>query len=97
MVLEFLEPAFKEFNDTIEFYELQYEGLGIRFKKEFDTAINSIIKHPSAWLKESNNTRRFLLKTFPYKIVYLIDDNKIVIIAVANTHRKPFYWIDRIG
>jgi len=40
--------------------------------------------------------RRFLFTCFPYSLFYGIDENTIVVIAVANQHREPEYWADRI-
>jgi hypothetical protein len=40
--------------------------------------------------------RRSLLARFPYTIVYGIDAQTIIVIAVAHTHREPRYWIDRL-
>jgi len=40
--------------------------------------------------------RRFLFTRFPYSFVYGIDEETIVVIAVAHQRRKPDYWSDRI-
>jgi mRNA-degrading endonuclease RelE of RelBE toxin-antitoxin system len=31
---------------------------------------------------------------FPYGIVYEIQKDEIVIIAIANLHREPDYWME---
>lgn len=95
MRIEFSAIAYEEFKNAIEFYDLLEKGLGLRFKDEVDDSLKRILKYPEAWQKETESTRRFLLKRFPYKIVYFVESERIVIIAVAHTHRKPFYWIDR--
>ena len=33
---------------------------------------------------------------FPYGVMYGIDEDTIIVIAVAHLHRDPRYWIDRI-
>jgi plasmid stabilization system protein ParE len=40
--------------------------------------------------------RRFLFTRFPYSLIHGIDEETIVIIAVAHQHREPRYWADRI-
>ena len=40
--------------------------------------------------------RRCLVKDFPYGIVYQIREYEVFIITVANLHRKPNYWIERL-
>ncbi len=43
------------------------------------------------------NTRRILLKRFPYAVIYLPLHNKIVVIAVMHQRRRPDYWKTRIS
>ena len=33
---------------------------------------------------------------FPYSLVYGIDEETVVVIAVAHLHREPRYWVDRL-
>jgi len=40
--------------------------------------------------------RRFLFSRFPYSLIYGLDQETIVVIAVAHQHREPRYWADRI-
>jgi len=40
--------------------------------------------------------RRCLLSRFPYGIIYGVDSETIIVVAVAHLHREPRYWIDRI-
>lgn len=40
MTIEFLPLAKSELDDAVEYYELQYLGLGARFKEESKTTIN---------------------------------------------------------
>ncbi len=35
-----------------------------------------------------------LLHKFPYKLLYALEHDHIVVIAVAHQHRKPDYWAD---
>ena len=93
MKIEFSTIAYEEFKSAIEYYELQEIGLGIRFKYEVNKSLKRIKRYPEAWQQETKSTRRFLLKRFPYKIVYYLENERIIIVAVAHTHRKPFYWI----
>lgn len=95
MEVEFDPLALLELNDAIEYYNFQLEGLGDRFKEDVKKGIGRIIEYPNAWQHQTSRTRRLLLNTFPYKIIYSVLKNKIVILAIANTHREPDYWINR--
>jgi len=39
--------------------------------------------------------RRFLFARFPYSLIYGIDQETILVIALAHQHREPRYWADR--
>lgn len=34
---------------------------------------------------------------FPYRVVYFVQDNRLRIVAVAHSKRKPGYWQERVG
>ena len=97
MQIEFLPIAKTELDDAIAYYELQLKGLGERFKSDVQSAFSLIKKFPYAWGKTTiDNTYRYLLHKFPYALYYLIDDDKIIVLAIAHQHRKPNFWIERV-
>jgi len=88
----FTSIAKLELDDAVRFYDLEYSGLGRRFKEKVRKAVNA---YPQAWSIEQGNIRKCLLHKFPYKLMYPVETDHILIIAVAHLHRKPDYWIDR--
>ncbi len=94
MKLKILELAFLEIEDGREYYNLQQEKLGDKFKKEIQKSINRILLTPKLYPKTRNDIRRCLLHKFPYSLFYTIDIDTIVILSVAHQRRKPYYWID---
>jgi plasmid stabilization system protein ParE len=91
----FTRLAKQELEDAVRFYELEYSGLGRKFKEEVRKAALRIAAYPEGWSIERGNVRKCLLHKFPYKLLYAIDENHILIIAVAHQHRKPDYWFDK--
>ena len=39
--------------------------------------------------------RRYLMKHFPYSLVYTVSSEEIRILAVAHHSRRPGYWASR--
>lgn len=97
MKIEFLEAAQAELDDAFEWYEAQQKNLGVQFINEFEAAIKRISIYPESYVLIDNEIRRCLIKRFPYGILYGIQSDTIVIIAVAHLHRKPNYWKERLG
>jgi len=96
MKIEFLKSGQTELDQAVEWYETQQKYLGVQFLNEFEAAIRRIISYPESYRVIKKDIRRCLVKRFPYGILYVIDTDKIVVIAVAHLHRKPDYWIDRV-
>ncbi len=89
MKVEFLQEAYIEFKEAIDFYNYQNKKLGERFIKEIEKTINLIKIYPKIFSLYTKNTRKAVLSTFPYNIIYALEKESIVIIAVAHQHRKP--------
>ncbi|MEI7616746.1 MAG: type II toxin-antitoxin system RelE/ParE family toxin [Actinomycetota bacterium] len=87
----FNEIAKDELEDAIKFYELEYPGLGEKFREEIKKSIKRLIEHPNAWVTETGEVRKYLVHKFPYSILYSIEKDHIYIIAIAHQHRKPNY------
>lgn len=96
MQIRLLEIAQVEFDDSIEYYNSESDGLGDEFLVEVLHAFDRINNFPQAWHPFTDTTRRCQLRRFPYGIIYQILDTEILVIAVANLHRNPDYWKDRI-
>ena len=97
MRFRFHPLALEEFNDSINYYEKKSLGLGSEFSDEIYSTINRILIFPKAWPELSQKTRRCITQKFPYGIIYLIQENEIIIVAVMQLNRKSDYWKKRIA
>ena len=88
--------ARREFDEAADYYELRQPGLGGEFEDEVAVTIQRILCFPNAGTPFSRNTRRCLIRRFPYAILYQISEDKILIVAVMHVSRKPDYWADRL-
>ena len=76
-------------------YEQQVIGLGNQFLLTVDTTLNSILQNPLQYPVIYKDIRRALTRRFPYQVFFVINDNKIVIIAVFHGMRNPVIWKNR--
>ena len=96
MKIEFLPEAKAELDEAIAYYELQLEGLGGIFKSVAKSTIRRVATFPTAWSIIRPNIRKCIMHKFPYNVLYSIEEDTILIIAIAHHHRYPNYWDRRV-
>jgi plasmid stabilization system protein ParE len=62
------------------------------FSEELDRAFDRIAEDPRTWLRDAAGTRRYLLRRFPFFVIYREIGGGILILAVAHARRRPGYW-----
>jgi hypothetical protein len=96
VTVRFLEVAQQELDEGVEYYNGESTGLGDLFVVEVLSAIDRICRYPNGWHPLSAQFRRCQLRRFPYGLIYRVDDDGILILAVAHLHRRPGYWRERL-
>jgi toxin ParE1/3/4 len=95
--VEFHDEAGAEYDAAFDWYLERSTDAALRFDAEVDRALAQIIAAPRRWAAALHSTRRFLLRQFPYTLIYRERiDGDIQIVAVAHTSRKPGYWKKRL-
>ena len=95
MNVRFLTLAQQEVDDAVVWFEERAEGKGLDFLDDLDRVVRLVKAYPFASPQIEPEIRRCLFARFPYSVVYGLDEDTIVVIAVAHTHRAPQYWVDR--
>ena len=76
-------------------YRVRNETAATRFRRELDRAVDLISERPEAGPPYLGNTRRLLLRRFPFVVVYRVRGATLEIVAVAHGRRRPGYWRKR--
>ncbi len=86
-----LKGAADDALEAYNYYEELQQGLGDRFLSEVLERYNDISKHPQyyGFVDEKHVVRDVILKSFPYLVVYEVEDNTVVIYAVHCTYKNP--------
>lgn len=95
--VELLEEAITEARAARERYAARSPAAADAFMAELDHTLEQIAKLPEAGPPYASNTRRYLLRRFPFSVVYPRRRRKIQVIAIAHSRRRPGYWKGRIG
>jgi plasmid stabilization system protein ParE len=83
----FLNPAEEEMLQAAAYYEEQARGLGRDFLSEVQRTVDSIAENPGVGRVVRLSIRRRLMRRFPFGILYRVDPDEIVIVAVM--HLRP--------
>ena len=95
MKIRFLALAQQEVDDAVRWYNEQSDNLGAEFLDELDRAIRRVVAFPMSSPEIESGLRRCLLVRFPYGVIYGLEENALVVVALAHLHRNPNFWSDR--
>lgn len=90
-------PASEEFTEAVRWYEMRRPGLGAELYDAVNATIEGIERQPEigATAYEDHQSRRMLVAGFPYHVVYRLQADEIVILAIAHMKRRPGFWKHR--
>jgi len=94
--VELHEEAIAEARAIREWYAARSPAAAEAFMAELDRAREQIAEFPEAWAPYVSRTRRYLMRRFPFSVVYRKQGQKIQVIAVAHHRRRPGYWKRRL-
>ena len=81
--------AEKDLEEGFQWYQKKRKGLGYDFLLQVDAGLKFIQRNPEIHNIEYKGTRKHLVRKFPYKIVYLIDVDRVVILGIIHSRRHP--------
>ena len=97
MRYEFHPEALQEYDDAGHYYAQKEPGLDLQFIIAVENAIQSLTENPLRCRRFDEDVRRCLTRLFPYAILYTIETDYILIVAVAHCSREPGYWKHRVA
>lgn len=65
------------------------------FLAELEHALAAVLEAPERWPADDLGLRRFLLRRYPFAVVYRVRDAAVQVIAVAHGRRRAGYWRSR--
>jgi plasmid stabilization system protein ParE len=90
------EAALAELKDAAAFYrEKANAELGLALVSEFERGASFLLANPLIGTPFRGTSRRYVLRRFPYSIIYRATADEIQIVAVAHHRRRPGYWAKR--
>lgn len=89
------EAAEDELLNELGYLELRVPGLGRRFYGEVQRAERLIAEFPESGREVLPGLRKHTLRKFPFSLIYSVEKDCLLILAVAHHSRRPHYWLNR--
>ena len=94
--LEFHPDARTDVLEAYDWYAERSQVAADEFQEELQRAGIAIQRSPQLWGNYLHGTRQYLMKRFPYIVVYRLTEDRIEIIAVIHGRRRPGFWKGRL-
>lgn len=94
--------AVAEFDATVRWYEAQKPGIGQALINRAEQARQHIAVWPNAappftTAEDGTVIRSKSIRGYPIRVVYVVDQDSILILAYAHNRREPGYWLRRLS
>jgi plasmid stabilization system protein ParE len=92
----FTDDAEADAQEASAFYTGRAPGLAADFTAEMDRVLALLAETPRIGVPVGGGLRRLLLRRFPYYLLYRLEEEVILVLAVGHHSRRPGYWRDRL-
>ena len=82
--------------EAFDWYEDRQAGLGHQFLAEVHTALRAVAEHPVHYPVLYRDARRVLTRRFPYKVFFIVENERVEVLGVVHVRRHPRVWQKRI-
>ena len=91
----FQPEALEEYSDAVRYYAQRSSELAQSFINAIEEAVFRVRETPARYPITEDNVRRCRVKKFPYSILYSVEPDYILILAVMHGKQRPGYWKSR--
>lgn len=93
--VDFLRGARRDFDESFDWYAERSTQAAVQFSDAVDAALAEVVADPLRFASTDGVHRECPLKRFPFRIVYRLVDERVLVVAIAHAKRRPSYWRDR--
>ena len=98
MIVVVHQEADEELAAAADWYEQEREGIGVERMAKARGELNAIAASPTTWpfVSGSRIVRSFLFTRFPYVAFFVVQSDKLFVMAFGHSSRRPGYWRGRL-
>jgi toxin ParE1/3/4 len=67
-----------------------------RFQVTLQRALFQIAQAPERWPVLADDLRKRPLRGFPYRVIYQLRDDHVLVVAIMHERQRSQYWRDRV-
>jgi plasmid stabilization system protein ParE len=75
--------------EAFRWYENKRAGLGAEFLEAVSRALERLAQHPLRHAVVHRETRRVLLRRFPYAVLYTVRADHVYVLGILHQRRNP--------
>lgn len=89
--------AYQDIDEAVFWYEEKLPGLGKQFYLHVLSCLSKIKEQPASFSCLFKPVRKCHVRKFPYKIVYVVEENLIFVLGVYSIRRSKSFERKRTG
>ncbi len=91
----FHPEALNEYTEAVQYYTEQRIEVAQAFINAIEDTVYRIRESPTRYPVIDEDIQRCMVRKFPYGVLYTLEPNYILIVAVMHCSREPGYWKSR--
>ena len=95
MKYAFHPDALTEYAEAVQYYAEQRVEIAQAFIDAIEDAVYRLRESPTRYSPIDEDVRRCMTRKFPYGILYTVEPDYILILAVMHCSRELGYWKNR--
>jgi plasmid stabilization system protein ParE len=93
--IDYVSGARRDFDESFDWYAKRSTQAAVRFADAVDAALVMIATEPTRFANVDVVHRECPTLKFPFRIVYRVVANRVLVLAIAHAKRRPDYWRNR--
>jgi plasmid stabilization system protein ParE len=93
--VRFLPIAESEYIQALAWYQGRSPKAAAGFQAAVEAALQLIADAPESWPLCDKRHRFYVLKRYPFSLIFRMDNGDVLIVAVAHSSRHPAFWHGR--
>lgn len=91
-LVEFLPGSRQDFDESFDWYAARSPFLAEEFSAAVDAVIERVAASPAQFALIDAKHRGVMVARFPFRVIYRVESDRVLIVAIARAKRRPRYW-----